>query len=212
MKSKIRLLVILSIVSGNSFCQDIDSTKTDRDLKYFVLDEIQAELDEKIKNINLTVNEIDIRVDELDKAIETSRNAVEKIDKLLVRVQEIEKRQQALEEYELEIFQANYVSAIINLISMDREIKPLRLFNATKDFFNILSEISNPMKYAGFEAWYLDFKKYMDKQKSKDANIAVLSSLFELSGGLSQGTPLSGPIIHSLFTGIGSFINIISRN
>ena len=212
MKSKFTLLFLFTIAANNLFGQVTDSLKTDKDLKNIVLEEIQTGLDEKTKSIKQTVTDIDIRVDDLDKAITNSKSAVEKADKLLVRVQELEKRQQAIDENELNIFQANYQSAIINLISMDREIKPLRLFNTTKDFFENLSETSNPMKYQEFEKWYVDFQKYIDKQKSKEAGIAVLSNLLELTGELSQGAPFSGPITQPLFTSISSFINSLGNS
>ena len=212
MKTKITFLILLTITTCNLFGQVNDTLKTEKDLKSIVLEEIQTGLDAKSKNLKQTVSDIDSRVDDLDKAITNSKSAVEKANKLLTRVQELEKRQVAVDENELNIFQANYQSAIINLISMDREIKPLKLFNTTKDFFENLAETSNPMSYQEFDTWYVEFKKYIDRQKSKEAGIAVLSNLLDLTGELTKGAPFSGPITQPLFTSISSFINSLGNS
>lgn len=212
MKPNITLICVLLIVSSNLFAQDPDIIKSEKDLKNEVLNQIQTGLDEKTEGIEQTVTGIDERVSELDKAISNSSNAIDKADKLLIRVQELEKRQSAIDGDVLNVFQANYQSAIINLISMDREIKPLALFNTSKGFFENLTETSNPMSYPEFNTWYAVFKQYVDKQKDKEAAISVLSSLLDLTGELTEGTPFSGPITQPLFTSMSSFINSLGNN
>lgn len=147
-----------------------------------------------------------------DKLIATSKNASEKADKLLERVQALEKRQTTVEENEMNVYQANYQSAVINLVSMEREIKPLILFNSTRDFFTSLTETSNPMNYDGYQGWYGKFKEYIEKEKGKEAGLNVLSSLITLTGDLSKGTPFSGPITEPLFKGIASFISTLGSS
>lgn len=204
---KSALTALALLISLTAFGQVTDTTITDINIKNKILSDIQSSLENKTKALDSTVTKLDKKVDVLDKAIASSKNASEKADKLLERVQFLEKRQTALEENEVNVYQANYQSAIINLVSMEREIKPLILFNTTKSFFASLTDISNPMNYPGYQEWYKKFKEYIEAQKDKEANLAVLSSLMKLTGDLSKGAPFSGPITESLFNGIASFIN-----
>lgn len=210
---KKELLTILGlIIFVTAFGQIADTTITDKNIKTKILDDIQINLESKTKALDSTVTKLDQKVDDLDRAISTSKNASEKADRLLERVQALEKRQTALEESETNIYQANYQSAVINLVSMEREIKPLILFNSTRDFFTSLVETSNPMNYPGYQIWYGKFSEYIEKQKGKEAGLNVLSSLITLTGDLSKGAPFSGPITEPLFTGISSFINTLGNS
>lgn len=203
----IGLLILLS-----SFGQVTDTTLTDKKIKDKILTDIQTNLEKKTQAIDSTVATIDKKLDGLDKAIKDSKSAADKADKLLERVQSIEKKQTTVEENELNVYQANYQSAIVNLVSMDREIKPLILFNTTRDFFTSLTETSNPMNYPGYKAWYQKFYDYIEKQKTQEATLNVLSNLLTLTGDLSKGAPFSGPLAESIFSGIGSFINSLGRS
>ena len=194
----------------SSYGQVIDSL-TEKNIREKVLTGIQNNLDKKTKAIDSTVANIDKKLDLLDKAIKDSKTATDKADILIERVQSIEKKQIAIEENELNVYQANYQSAIINLVSMDREIKPLILFNTTKDFFTSLTETSNPMNYPGYNDWYKKFYAYIQKEKTQEATLNVLSNLISLTGDLAKGAPFGGPLVNSLFSGIGSFINSLGN-
>lgn len=206
------LFLYFMLFTAFLFAQPVDQAPTEKDLRNQVLEEIQSGLEAKTRTLETTVTQIDNRLNDLDRAISSSRSAVDKVDKLLERVQELERRQAAIEENELYVFQANYQSAIINLISMDREIKPLKLFDTTKSFFQDLTDTGNPMNYAGYRQWFREFQGYVESQKSSDAGLNVLSNLLTLSGDLSKGTPFSGPIVQPLFTGMASFVNSLGRN
>lgn len=127
------------LFTGNCFAQ-IDSLKHEMNLRDKVLNDIQKSFDTRNKTLDSTVTTLDQRLSTLDRSISQSKNASEKADKLQERVQAVEEKQKAIEQNELNLFQANYQSAMVNLVSMDREIKPLLLFNSTKSFFNALSE------------------------------------------------------------------------
>ena len=90
---------------------------------------------------------------------------------------------------------------------MEREIKPLMLFNTTRDFFTSLNETSNPLNYPGYREWFKSFNEYVEKEKKKDAGLNVLSSLLSLTGNLTKVTPLAGPLMQPFFSGISSYIN-----
>ncbi len=206
MKKRVWTAATLLLTFFYGFAQT-DTLLTDKRIREKALSDIQNTLDQKTKAIDSTVSKLDYKVDNLDKAIKASRSATDKADKLLERVQALEKRQTTVEENELNLYQANYQAAVVNLVSMDREIKPLLLFNVTKGFFTSLTETSNPMNYPGYQEWYNKFKAYVEQEKGKDANLLVLSNLMKLAGDVSKGTPFAGPFAQSMFLGIGTYIN-----
>jgi hypothetical protein len=183
------------------------SLSSDKNIRNKVLGDIQDNLDKKTKSIDETLSKLDHKVDSLDLQIAATRDAREKADKLLLRVQALEKKQAAIEENELYVYQANYQSAIINLVSMDKEIKPLVLFNTAKSFFSTLSETADPMKYPGYQDWYKKFYDYIEKEKDKEPSLDVLHDMVQLTGNLTAGSSITGPISQALFLGINSFIN-----
>jgi hypothetical protein len=197
-----------------SFAQTTSTTDTslsnDKNIRNKVLSDIQESLDKKTQNIDQTVNKLNHRVDSLDVEIAASRDARDKADKLLLRVQALEKKQGAVEENELYVYQANYQSAIINLVSMDKEIKPLVLFNATKSFFTTLTETADPMKYPGYVDWYKRFYAYIEKEKDHDPSLAVLHDMVTVTGNITSATPIAGPVFQAFFIGINEYIGQLS--
>ncbi len=135
----------------------------------------------------------------------------EKADKLLERVQALEDKQKALEQNELVVFQANYQSAVVNLLYMDREIKPLILFRSSKEFFELLLLIDNRMTYADYNNWYQKFHGYIEKSKDQDASLAILSSMLEASGNAASTIPLGGPVTTLFFFGMDNYIKSLGK-
>ena len=217
-----KILLILSgvIYLQTVFAQTNQTTQTtqpvdtslsnDKNIRNKVLNDIQDNLDKKTKNIDQTISKLDHRVDSLDLEIAASRDARDKADKLLLRVQALEKKQETVEENELYVYQANYQSAIINLVSMDKEIKPLVLFNAAKSFFNTLEETANPMKYPGYQDWYKRFYSYIEKEKDHDPALDVLHDMVTVTGNITNATPIAGPVFQAFFIGINSYIGQLS--
>lgn len=197
-----------------SFAQTSSTTDTtlsnDKNIRNKVLSDIQESLDKKTTNIDQTVTKLNHRVDSLDIEIAASRDAKDKADKLLLRVQALEKKQEAVEENELYVYQANYQSAIINLVSMDKEIKPLVLFNAAKSFFNTLTETADPMKYPGYQDWYKRFYAYIEKEKDHDPALDVLHDMVTVTGNITSATPIAGPVFQAFFIGINEYIGQLS--
>lgn len=185
---------------------DSAALSTDKNLRNKVLSDIQDNLDKKTKAIDQTLSKLDNKVDSLDLEIAATRDAREKADKLLLRVQALEQKQLAIEENELYVYQANYQSAIINLVSMDKEIQPLLLFNSAKSFFSTLNETADPMKYPGYQEWYKKFYAYIEKEKDKDPALNVLHDMVQITGNITSATPIAGPVCQALFLGIDSYI------
>jgi hypothetical protein len=210
MKKKI-LSIFFSLFVSILVAQEIDPSMSDRSIKDRALFEIQESLDMKTKIIDSTVVALDARLNSLDQAIVASRDVQDKAEKLVERIQALEMRQIAIEENEQTIFQANYQSAVVNLIYMDREIKPLLLFNTTQGLFSMLSEIGNPMQYPEYKEWFSGFSNYVEKEKSREPSLNVLSNLLTLTGDLSRGAPLAGPLTQTMFSGINMYINSLGK-
>ncbi|WP_300598890.1 hypothetical protein [Niabella sp.] len=191
-----------------AYAQDPVSAQSLRDK---VLDDIQKNFTTKTKSFDSTVSQLDLRMSALDKSINESKDVKDKADKLVLRVQAVEEKQKAIEQNELNIFQANYQSAMVNLISMEREIKPLMLFNSTKAFFNSLSETGNPMNYEGYTKWYNSYAAFVKEKKAESPALNVTSNLLNFASGFTKGVPVTGPITSALFSSMTTYIDNIGK-
>lgn len=176
-----------------------------------VLTELNRERNLQKENLDLKIKQLDAKIDNLDVSIKNTSSSSEKVDKLLERVQILEERQQELDKNTVSVYKYNYSSAVLNLASMEREIKPLNLFNSSRDFYGTLEKTSNPMNYDGYAEWFKEFQKYIEENKKDEARLAALSHIIDVTGNLAEGTPFTGMFAGSLFDGIGSFINSLGR-
>jgi hypothetical protein len=126
-------------------------------------------------------------------------------------VQILEEKQSELDKNVVSVYKYNYSSAVLNLASMEREIKPLNLFNSSREFYTTLDKVSNPMNYEGYTEWFKTFEKYIEDNKGSEAKLAALSNIMQVTGNLAEGTPFMGMFAGSLFDGIGLFVNSLGR-
>ena len=176
-----------------------------------ILEDIRLNLEQKNKVYDSTIVKLDLKISKLDSTIKLTGSPKEKMDKLIERVQVLEEKQKAQEENELITYEANYQSAVINLVSMDREIKPLVLFHTTKDFFDALTETSNPMNYDGYKAAFDKFRDYIGKHKDHDVTLKAISDMFDISGGMAMHIPITGAFAQLTFSGMAKYINSIGH-
>ena len=188
-----------------------DTSLTEKSVREKILNDIQQNLDRKNKVVDSTITRLDGKVSRLDSVIKLTGNPKERLDKIVERVQILEEKQKAVEQNELNVYEANYQSAIINLVSMDREIKPLILFRTTKDFFNALTETSNPMNYDGFRAGFEKFRVYVDKTKDNNATLKTIGEVITATGSISFGVPIVGAYSQLLFSGMADYVNSIGH-
>lgn len=216
MKIRLLFLGISLLFSMASYAQPDEpliEESVDRALKENVLESIQKSRDSADLAISSELVSLEKRILLLDSLL--NRGVVsekEKVQRLLERVKLIEDVQDANQQAQLNTFQGNYQSAVINLVSMDRELKPLVLFSAAKDFYSSLNNVSNPTTYPGFTQWFATYKAYLERERKKEATAAVVSNLLSITGDLTKGTPLSGPLAQTLFVSIGNFVNSIGSN
>jgi len=207
----ILFFILASLFSGNAIAGQNDSLLTEKNVREKILNDIQQNLDQKNKVLDSTILRLDDRVGKLDSVLKVTGNPKERIDRLVERVQVLEEKQKALEQNEINVYEANYQSAVINLVSMDREIKPLILFRTTKDFFNALTETSDPMNYPEFRKGFENFRQYVDAVKDKSATQKAVSDVIGASGYLTAGVPLVGAYSQLMFSGMAEYVNSIGH-
>ena len=207
---KIPYLVFISFVfstlSGYSQIEDDNQSVTS-----LVLSELHRERSLQKENLDFRIRQIDAKLNNLDESIKNTNSSAEKIEKLVERVQILEEKQSELDKNSVSVYKYNYSSAVLNLASMEREIKPLNLFNSSREFYTTLDKVSNPMTYPGYSAWFKEFEKYIEDNKRDDAKLAAVSHIINVTGNLAQGTPFTGMFAGSLFDGIGTFINALGK-
>ena len=204
---KYNLYLLLLFIPFISFGQ-IGDNKSVTDL---VLLELNRERSEQKENLDFRIKQIDAKLSNLDESIKNTGSASEKVEKLVQRVQILEEKQSELDKNVVSVYKYNYSSAVLNLASMEREIKPLNLFNSSREFYTMLDKVSNPMTYDGYSAWFKEFEKYIEENKKEEAKLAALSHILNVTGNLAEGTPFTGMFAGSLFDGIGSFVNSLGR-
>lgn len=205
--SALALCLFVSIPFVASAQQDSLTLSLEQSLKNSLLRSIELKTDSLNNDLGTKLSDLDLKIQMLDKSLEQTTNEQLLAEKLVERVKLIEDFQQAEKESELNVFKGNYQSAIINLVSMERELKPLTLFNTTREFFTSLKSISNPTSYPGFNDWYGGFKAYVNENKSTSATLGVVSNLMSITGDLSAGTPIFGTFSQALFMGMSNYID-----
>src|SRR5690606_7923676 len=201
------LCLFISISFAASAQQDSVALSLEQTLKNSLLRSIELKTDSLNNDLGAKLSDLDLKIQMLDKSLEQTTNEQLLAEKLVERVKLIEDFQQAEKESELNVFKGNYQSAVINLVSMERELKPLTLFNTTREFFTSLKSISNPTSYPGFNDWYGGFKAYVNENKNTSATMGVVSNLMSITGDLSAGTPIFGTFSQALFMGMSNYID-----
>lgn len=210
MSLKYKLLTLLLIATASFTAhaqQDSLALSLEQTLKNSLLKSIEQKTDSLNNDLGTKLSDLDLKIQLLDKSLEQTSNEQLLAEKLLERVKLIEDFQQAEKESQINVFKGNYQSAVINLVSMERELKPLILFNTTREFFTTLTSISNPTSYPGFNDWYAGFKVYVNENKGTSASLGVVSNLMSLTGDLSAGTPIFGTFSQALFMGMSTYID-----
>lgn len=208
---KYQLLIIafflgISTSFAQIYSEDQASNVTDE-----VLKELNRERALLSQNLEFRIKEIDSKINTLDESIKNTNSASEKVEKLLERVKFLEERQEEIDKNTVSVYKYNYSSAVLNLASMEREIKPLNLFNTSREFYSTLDRISNPMNYEGYQQWFGKFQNFVKEEQEENARLAALNHMIQITGNLAEGTPFTGVFAGSLFDGISTFINSLNR-
>jgi len=209
---KVLLALLCGCIFTTTYAAPVDATDTtEATIKEKILADIQQGLVQKNHITDSTIAHLNTRLSNVDSLIKNTASNKDKMDKLVERVKLIEDKQKAVEENELNVYEANYQSTIINLASMDREIQPLILFHSTKDFFETLNETASPESYDGFKQWFDGFKKYVAKNKKHDATLEAIDNILTLSGNVSVGASLYGTITQLFCSGMATYVSTIKQ-
>ncbi|WP_299155196.1 hypothetical protein [uncultured Christiangramia sp.] len=202
------LFIIFGSISASAqlYSEDQSASVTEQ-----VLKELNRERSLLSQNLEFRIKEIDTKITNLDESIRTSNSASEKVEKLLERVKFLEQRQEEIDKNTVSVYKYNYSSAVLNLASMEREIKPLSLFNSSREFYSTLDKVSNPMNYEGYQQWFGKFKGYIEEEKEDDAKLEALNHMLQVTGDLAKGTPFTGMFAGSLIDGISQFVGSLNR-
>lgn len=214
MKNPLFRIFLIALMPLVGFAQITENSRIINDNKSvtdLVLLELNRERSVQRENLDFRIKQIDNKLSTLDESLKNTSSATEKVDKLVQRVQILEEKQSELDKNVVSVYKYNYSSAVLNLASMEREIKPLNLFNSSREFYTTLDKVSNPMTYEGYAAWFKEFEKYIEDNKKNEARLNALSHILSVTGNLAEGTPFTGMFASSLFDGIGSFINSLGR-
>jgi hypothetical protein len=176
-----------------------------------VLASINMALENATRQNERAAAQLQAQAEQLARAIAHTQDAVAKANLLTTRIQLLERKQEALDQNELLVYQANYQSAIVNLISMDKEIKPVRLFTSTRQFFSNLDATGNPINYDGYKEFLKDFKIYISKEQDKEAMFEVVNSLLTMTGDLTKGIPFSGPVAQTMISSTATFVSTLGN-
>ncbi|SDR82968.1 hypothetical protein [Gramella sp. MAR_2010_147] len=200
------VLFSLNCVNAQIYADNQNASVTEQ-----VLKELNRERSLLSQNLEFRIKEIDSKITNLDESIKNTNSASEKVEKLLERVKFLEERQEEIDKNTISVYKYNYSSAVLNLASMEREIKPLNLFNTSREFYTTLDAVGNPMNYEGYQEWFGKFKKYIAEEQEDNARLAALNHMLQVTGDLAKGTPFTGMFAGSLFDGISSFIGSLNR-
>ncbi len=207
--------IIFTIIAVSFSCQVIQAQIGLEDQNASVTEQVLKELNRErtllSQNLEFRIREIDTKINNLDESIQNSNSASEKVEKLLERVKYLEERQAEIDKNTVSVYKYNYSSAVLNLASMEREIKPLNLFNSSREFYTTLDAVGNPMNYEGYREWFGKFKSYVAEERKNDARLEALNHMLEVTGDLAKGTPFTGVFAGSLFDGISQFIGSLNR-
>lgn len=209
--TKMLLTVIFISLIGTSANAQIYADNHGVSVSEQVLKELNRERSVLSQNLESRIKEIDSKISNLDESIKNTNSASEKVEKLLERVRFLEQRQEEIDKNAISVYKYNYSSAVLNLASMEREIKPLNLFNSSREFYSTLDKVSNPMSYEGYKQWFGKFKNYVEEEKKENARLEALSHMLQVTGDLAKGTPFTGMFAGSLFDGIGQFVGSLNK-
>ncbi|MBX7243663.1 MAG: hypothetical protein K1X92_18125 [Bacteroidia bacterium] len=203
-------LGVLNAQPDNSGENDI---MTEKGLRDSILLTIQKTRDSINTEMEKKMGLLEKQITNFDKSLgQVTLSGEARIKTLEEKVKTIEMLEEASAQGKLSTYQANYQSAVINLVSMERELKPLYLFKSTQAFYSTLNQVANPGTYPGYSEWYKTFKTYIERNKQKEATLNVISQVLAVSGDIAQGAPVSGPLVQTLFVGMGNFIATLGKN
>lgn len=188
------------------------SRVTERSIRENVISEIDQNRVKERDSLRQRMIQLEQEISRLDVSLKEGGDLKQQTETLNRRLQVIEQKQTAVAQDELSVYQANYKTAVMNLIWMERELRPLHLFNASRDFYGSLGNVSNPMSYGEFKEWYTTFRAYINSRRASETTAKLVGSVLDLAQDFAKGaSPLTSTVTTALFQGGTMFIQQIDK-
>lgn len=202
MKKVILFFAIVSLLSNFTYSQSdsiSDQIKIERDIQLNLLND-------KLKN-----NEEEVKI--LTERIATAALDKEKIASLEMLQLRLDERLKILEEAPKTKINLNGQLAFTELLSIQRDLEPAKLFQSSIDFFDQLASMGNLKKYPSFNSWKEQYDKWYTTQNKNDQMLQLLNSSITLISDVANQVPLYGSIVQTASSGISTVIsNLGSRH
>ncbi|MGI9527128.1 MAG: hypothetical protein ACR2MS_08475 [Weeksellaceae bacterium] len=172
-----------------------------------ISDKIKMERDSELNSYKNKLKENDIEIKKLQDKLSESNNNQVKIATLEGLQQKLDERIKALESASKRKANYNGQLALIELLSVQRDLQPAQLFSSSQTFFSQLGNISNLQNYPSFTTWKTEYDKWYVKQDRDDQMIELVNSSIGLIGDVANKVPLYGSIVQTVSSGIGTLIS-----
>ncbi len=175
-----------------------------------VLEQIATEQQKRSTELETKIQTLDSRIQTIDDILNQSISEKEAVVRLKERVKILEEKQAAEQSQEFQVYSANYQTAVINLILMERDLKPLQLFQASREFYEGLHQVSNPMNYAEYQSWYRYFDRFLQEEQRDYPILQVTQQALATAGDFSKEFGISNVLSSTLLMSIDRFIDHLS--
>ena len=183
----------------SSFAQ-VDTTKS-------ISEQIMTERDNLLNVLSDSLKKNEDEIQKLTNRLLTDRiQDREKIAALEKLQLALDKRTKTLEEAPKTRVKYNGQLAFTELLSLQRDLQPARLFSNSQSFFTQIGSISNLQKYASFSSWKTEYDNWYQSQKKSDQMLQLLNGSIGLISDVSNKIPLYGSIVQTVSSGISSAI------
>ena len=190
-----------------SFC--LHAQDSDLLLKDSIL---TTQIKETVKEVNKKysdeIADLNKRYEALLDSLQKATNVTSRVRLLTSRTELLEARQAYIDSIELKTFIGNEQVAVVNLLGISENIKPLDLFTKTKEFFSELENFSDLSNYKEFNDWFAAFRKHAEEKKNKELTMSLATSIIQKTAGVSNlvaKLPVVGPYAQVLFSAFDAF-------
>lgn len=172
-----------------------------------VSDKIIMERDNELNGYKNKLKENDNAIKILQDRLSESNNTQIKITTLDGLQQKLDERIKSLETASKRKANYNGQLALIELLSVQRDLQPAQLFTSSQTFFTQLGNISNLQNYKTFTDWKTKYEKWYVRQDKDDQMLELVNSSINLIGNVANKVPLYGSIVQTATAGIGNLIS-----
>lgn len=200
---KTKLLFILFIISFSSYNYSQENKS--------VSEKIKIERDNELEKLTIEDLEAKRTIDSLQLILKSTTGYKKRIDGLESIQEKTESRLKKLEIKQKTEIRLNGQLAFIELLSVQRDIKPAELFLKSQSFFNNLGDISNIKNYDAFNEWNKEYTKWYNRQKKNNAVATIITNSLNIVSDISNKVPLYGSISQTITSGLTSIVSGLGK-